>query len=153
MYVVLFGLALAVMIGVWFGLTTGERACRAWLEGGEPRLESITLEIDTFWRDAKVTCDDEEALRYLEHCFAEGCSYRGRAALLSPNSGDDLCEVRMRFENGVEYRFGGEAYIRSDGLFLHLPGQNRLDSVSFDEPMPAEWKSVLNRLLGAGMVK
>lgn len=148
-YLALFGLVTVALIVLWYDRTAGARACRSWRATGEPRLESVSIKMTSPWRPGEATCEDEEAMRYLEGCLAvsQPWEYAGRRY-------NDIkeCTVVLRFANGGEYRAAGPCEITGGGLGLSLPGEGAR-YLTFQGPMPDKWKNALNRLLGVGTVE
>ncbi len=146
---VLFGLVTAVLIYVWLQWTIGERTCKRWMDRGEPRLESITIELTSKWDPGEVTCEDEEAIRYFEATLAAAAP-----SAFDPNSYYFDCNVVLRFANGAEYRSPGPCEISAKGIQLPLPlEKTHSGSYSFRDRMPDGWKQALNTLLGPESVK
>lgn len=148
-YLVFFILVTVILIALWYSQTAGTRACRSWRKTGEPRLESVTIKMTAIWLPGEATCEDEQAMRYLEGCLAaaQPWEYGGRRYFNNKE-----CTVVLRFANGAEYRVAGPCEIRGDGLGLSLPGEGSR-YLTFQSPMPENWKNTLNTLLGAGTVE
>ncbi|NLS96754.1 MAG: hypothetical protein GXX96_31860 [Planctomycetaceae bacterium] len=151
-YAVVFLLVSLGMIWIWLQWTVGERACKRWKKTGEPRLEAVTVKMTSHWRPGEVTCDDEEALRYLEACLATAVSQPSPTNAYFRRYNE--CSVALRFADGAEYRSPGPCEITAEGIQLPLPSEKAgLGYHAFQDPMPDGWKHVLNTLLGAGTVK
>ncbi len=148
---VLFGLVTAVLIYFWLEWTLGERTCKRWMDSGEPRLESITIKLTSQWSPGEVTCEDEEAMRYLEATLAAPPGAPpAEAAPYSYNG----CNVVLRFANGAEYRPPGPCEITGKGILLPLPLERTHEGYyTFQDPMPEGWKQALNTLLGPESVE
>lgn len=152
-YLAVFCSVTLVLLHFWLDRTAGERACRRWIESGEPALEAITIKLDVRWGSREVTCDDQEAIRYFESCLsADGFQVAG-------GNGDFVypvkCTVVLRFADEREYRVPGPCEISAKELTFSLPGPNRFSerNGSFRGPLPDGWKHALNTLLGPGTVE
>lgn len=150
-YVLLFALVTAALLYLWLDRTAGERACNRWLRTGEPQLEAITIKTRSVWGSGEATCENEEALRYLQACLAANA-----VPVADPAHPyyDHSCSIVFRFADGNEYRSPAPCQISVRSLRFSLPGEKRIngDSASrdlaFQQPMPESWKQVLVTLLG-----
>jgi hypothetical protein len=158
-YLVLFGLITAALVYFWLARTAGERACKRWLETGEPRLKAITIRASRLQDRTEVTCDEPKAIRYLEDRFANADPWTNSHAITgsvrfpSYVYGAEIAVI-LHFRNGADYQCPGPCVLSANGLGIYLPGRHRSkeDSpttcLSFDDPMPDSWRRVLMTLLG-----